>query len=179
VGVPLLAPSRETLGQRLAPLRTRYPRVRWANPQQWHLTLRFLGATRPDDLPGIEAALRRVGRDHPAFTVELRQAGGFHASAGATVWLGFGPADQQALSGLAATVAGQLPDASADVGSPPFRPHLTVCRHAPPTLRTELAELVADEPVGWRVDRMRLVRSFLEAAGARHVTLLEVPLDGA
>lgn len=142
-------------------LRPEQPGVRWVPPEQWHVTLRFLGDAaagevleRLDgcDLPAAIARLgpmvSRFGRD----TVVVPVAG---------------------LDELAATVVA----ATADVGAPPdprpFRGHLTIAR-----LRHRAAcgvtgtRVVAD----FAVSEIELVSSTLLPSGAEHSVLARWPV---
>ena len=42
------------------------PPWRWAAPETWHLTLKFLGETEHDDFPRVVEALDAVRARHPA-----------------------------------------------------------------------------------------------------------------
>jgi len=53
------------------------PPWRWAAPETWHLTLKFLGETARDDLPRVVDALDAVRTRHPAFEAALGGFGGF------------------------------------------------------------------------------------------------------
>jgi 2'-5' RNA ligase len=134
--------------------------VRWVPPEQWHLTLRFLGEADEDVAARALEALRatpatavlgprvsRLGRD----VVCLPVAG---------------------LDALAAAVA----DATAAVGEPPdrrFSGHLTLAR-----LRRRAACGVTGTAfrATFPVDHVALVRSTLDAGGARHEVVRRVAL---
>ena len=126
--------------------------LRWARPDQWHVTLRFLGAVAGGDLAAVVAALGAVHIDGPV-----------GATAGPTVGR-FGrrilhlPVD--GLGGLAAAVVA----ATRDIGEPPddrpFRGHLTLARATGrgTDLRPMTGATVAGE---WEVVEMALVESHL------------------
>jgi RNA 2',3'-cyclic 3'-phosphodiesterase len=151
--------------------RPELPRTRWTTPEQWHVTLRFLGAV--DQPRRAEDALGAVD------------------AAPAEVVLGPAPETlgpkllMLPVRGLDA-VANAVRTATADVGDPPdarpFRGHLTLARS-----RARVS--VADVPglrleARWTVDELALVRSELHPRGARYttvatVTLPPVPAGGA
>ncbi len=137
------------------------PGVRWVTPEQWHVTLRFLGDADPDEvatalraapLPAAEAGLgptvARLGR----FVVVVPVAG---------------------LDDLAAAVIG----ATADLGQAPdprgFTGHLTVAR-----LKQRGACRVAGTPVreSFPVTEVVLVSSRTDAAGPTYQVLERFPL---
>jgi 2'-5' RNA ligase len=50
---------------------------RWVSPDNWHLTLKFLGETEPARVSALMPVLSNVGRDHRAFDLALGAFGGF------------------------------------------------------------------------------------------------------
>ncbi len=53
------------------------PPWKWAAPETWHVTLKFIGERPTSDLPKVVGALEDVRTRHPAFFVALREFGGF------------------------------------------------------------------------------------------------------
>jgi 2'-5' RNA ligase len=139
------------------------PGVRWTRRDQWHVTLRFLGAADPD---AAAAALASV---HAPFAEAV--LGPLTARLGRSVVV-------VPVAGLAA-LAGAVAAATAEVGEPPdprpFAGHLTLAR-----LRQRPACRVA----GFRfsacfgVTEIHLVRSRLDRGGARYEVLRTWPLGG-
>ena len=138
--------------------------LRWTTRDQWHVTLRFLGAV--DDVAGVESALAGVevapvvarlgpvvGRfDHRILHVPVTN-----------------------LERLAAAVVA----ATADLGEPPedrpFRAHITLAR-ATRRPGVDLRPLAgAPLEAEWPVDSVCLVQSHLSPKGARYETLASVP----
>jgi 2'-5' RNA ligase len=137
--------------------------VRWTTPDQWHVTLHFLGSVEsaepamaalatlagaPGAMATIDGAPFRLGREVLALKVED-------------------------LAPLAALVG----DAFAGIGRPPehrpFRGHLTLARgRAVRGLRTSRRF----QRVSFRVLSVRLVQSHLGPAGARYETVASVEL---
>jgi 2'-5' RNA ligase len=135
--------------------------VRFVPPESWHITLRFLGEVRPDD---VRAALE--GWSMPEAMVRLGPAVDVLAERALVV-----PA--AGLDDIAASVA----ERTAHLGEPPrkrFIGHLTLARvkpyaQMPRVLGSMLdAEFVADE--------IALVQSRLDPAGARYETIDTWPL---
>jgi 2'-5' RNA ligase len=139
------------------------PGVRWVPPEQWHVTLRFLGEA--DEGAAIDA-LRSLRTEPATATIGPRVS----RLGRLVVCLPVSGLDQ-----LATAVA----EATADVGEPPdrrFSGHLSLAR-----LRHRAACGVTGTPfhATFAVDRVALVRSTLDPAGARHESLLEVGLTDA
>jgi 2'-5' RNA ligase len=115
----------------------------WAAPAGLHVTLAFLGATRP------EAALAVVDRVGAALAgargLALRTAGlgCFPSTAKASVlWVGVEDPDRR-LADLAARVAGASHALGFKLDRRPFHPHVTLARMRAPT---DLREVVATPP---------------------------------
>jgi 2'-5' RNA ligase len=147
-----------------------HPSIRWTTADQWHVTLRFLGAVDEGDLPALTATLGEVGRRLPPRRAHLGPA---------TVRLGRGTlaVPVGGVDDLGAAVAA----ATRDVGRPPerrtFAGHLTLARAR--GQRPVPAALVGSPMAAtWTVDEVVLVRSHLDHHGARYETVVAVPLTG-
>ena len=64
-------------------------RVKWVDPVNFHLTLKFLGPTRRDALPRLGEALRAIAAEAAPFEMELVGAGAFpNLRRPQVIWLG-------------------------------------------------------------------------------------------
>jgi RNA 2',3'-cyclic 3'-phosphodiesterase len=137
--------------------------VRWTTREQWHVTLRFLGAV--DDVDLVETSLRGVGTLPSA------------ASAGPqTTRLGRSLAVLP-VSGLD-RLAGAVVDLTASFGEPPdtrpFFGHITLARAKP---GVKLGGLVgAPISASWPVTELALVASDLHPTGAKYTVVARFPL---
>lgn len=97
---------------------------RWAEPDGWHLTLAFLGATPPDAIPGIFEDIAGAAAEATPFSVAAGGLGGFPGRRRARVlWYGIGD-EEHRLEELAAAVRA----ATGTHETSPFRPHVTLAR---------------------------------------------------
>jgi RNA 2',3'-cyclic 3'-phosphodiesterase len=181
-----LAPPPEVLGDLVTGVaphqaqRAAHGNLNWTGPEDWHLTLAFLG-----DVPGPAAArlaprLDRAAAGHRPFPLALAGAGAFPAAARARVlWCGLA-GDLSALTALAASVADAATRAGAappDAGRP-FRPHLTLARsRTPADVRDLVTTLSTYAGPPWRVDRIDLIDSHL-GGWPRYATVGRWPLSG-
>lgn len=55
----------DELGRALVDVRAAVPQLRWTIPEQWHVTLAFLGEVADDRRPELERRLARVAARHP------------------------------------------------------------------------------------------------------------------
>ncbi|HEX2210434.1 MAG TPA: RNA 2',3'-cyclic phosphodiesterase [Longimicrobium sp.] len=133
----------------------------------WHLTLRFLGTTRADQMAALVRHLRAADLGD-AFDVGFGGLGAFSRPRSARVlWMGLtdGVARMEALARIAedaARAAGLAPEEKS------FKPHLTLSRIQPPRDVTRAVARVP--PLGLRmpVREVILFRSHLGGGPARY-----------
>lgn len=135
--------------------------LRWTTREQWHVTLRFLGAV--SDLGPVRAALAGVKDTAPAAAVVGPAVGRF----GRRIL-------HLPVAGLDA-IAARVVDATSHLGSPPderpFRGHLTLARMGN-RADLDLGALVGTPfEARWDVDELCLFASHLSSAGARYQML--------
>jgi 2'-5' RNA ligase len=141
--------------------RPQRPGIRWTTPDQWHVTLRFLGQLVDEEVEGVKAALaglESAGRNGPVT-----------ADAG-PAWVRLGPSvlclPVAGLGEVAASVVAVTSGIAAPEVGRPFRGHLTIARAA----RGVDPRPPAPVPfsASWEVDQVTLVASTLHPAGARY-----------
>ena len=146
-----------------------------APPDNWHVTLRFLGTTsalqRDRVLEFLDEHLV-VDR----FTLGFTSLGAFPKPSRATVlWLGVDRGRSE-LAAAAAVCEESAISAGFEPEDRPFHPHLTLSRIRPPTNVEGLLERVAPFPLKMEVDRLTLYRSDLGRSGASYEVVDEVLL---
>jgi 2'-5' RNA ligase len=135
--------------------------VRFVPPESWHITLRFLGEARPDD---VRAALE--GWSMPAATVRLGPAVDVLAERALVL-----PA-----TGLD-DIATEVAERTAHLGEPPrkrFIGHLTLARVKPYAQMPRVLGSMLDTE--FLADEVALVQSRLDPAGAHYETIDTWPL---
>jgi 2'-5' RNA ligase len=60
VGIGLADETRQILGRFVSTLRKTAPELRWSSPEQWHITLQFLGETQETQYSCVVRQLRAV-----------------------------------------------------------------------------------------------------------------------
>ncbi|MEW6152978.1 MAG: RNA 2',3'-cyclic phosphodiesterase [Actinomycetota bacterium] len=140
--------------------------VRWTTPEQWHVTLRFLGAV--PDAAALSEAL--AGAPLPVGPLATLGPG--------VAWLGRRVlhVPVAGLDDLAGVVAGATAGFGREKPGHPFTGHVTLARvreaRGRPRAVGGVAGLVGVEVAGsWTVDEVTLVESHLSAAGARYEVL--------
>lgn len=145
--------------------------LRWTTPDQWHVTLRFLGQVDEDALGPLATALAGVADSASEAPVRAELGPATDRFGRRILQIPAHGLDELA----AATVA-----ATAGVGEPPddrpFAGHLTLARSRG-RRGADLGPL-AGTPFSarWRVHHLVLVRSHLGAGGARYEALDRWPL---
>jgi 2'-5' RNA ligase len=166
-------------------LRTRLPSkaIRWVKPEQIHVTLRFFGNVRPEEVVKITDILQQLVKAMPALRLSCGGLGCFPSSIRPRViWVGL-TGDLHQIEALQSAVV----EGTRQFGEPPedrpFRPHLTLAR-VQNLERTQTRELEKALEGGvtiereWTVREMLLMRSHLSSQGARHEELRRFTLGG-
>ncbi|HSG29859.1 MAG TPA: RNA 2',3'-cyclic phosphodiesterase [Candidatus Krumholzibacterium sp.] len=156
------------------------PPWRWIPPENFHLTLKFLGDTDRSTLSAIEDAACEVAAATSGFELVFGDFGGFPDLKRPRV-LFYGITE--GFRHLAA-LAGRIDEATAKLGFPPetrpFKAHLTLARIKSELSPGLIARLEGFPPLpgGSRtlVDSFSLVRSHLSGSGASYERLAEFSL---
>ncbi len=164
--------------QRLAGLAGGVPGARWTEPENLHMTLRFIGEVPEDQAMDIDAALAEVRA--PAFALTLDGVGVFGSGRRARI-LWAGVERGAALAHLQAKVESALVRCGLPAEERKFSPHITLARlkDAP---ADRIGRFLSDRalfragpmPVG----HVTLYRSHPGNGGAVYEPLREYPLDG-
>jgi 2'-5' RNA ligase len=103
--------------------------VKWVEPHNLHFTLKFLGDTSLEIVPGLAAVGRQVAAETPRARVMLRKLGAFpHNQWPQVVWIG-AEEGGEALAKLGQRVDAALEEAGlAPLDKKPFVAHLTIGR---------------------------------------------------
>jgi RNA 2',3'-cyclic 3'-phosphodiesterase len=156
-------------------IRTEGPRLRWTTPEQWHLTLAFLGEVADERRPELEQRLERGASRHPALTLCFVGGGRF----GSRLLFTKVDGDRERLTRLAGSVAAAARRCRIPVDDRPYRPHLTLARARDGEDLRPLAERLGTfAGRSWTATHVDLVESRLGSGPARYVSLASWPLTG-
>ena len=152
------------------------PGARWIKPENFHLTLRFIGKVENGMAEDLDAALGGISA--PAFDLTLSGIGHFGKTDAARVlWAGTEP--NNALDHLQAKIEAAIMRGGLPAEHRRFLPHVTLARlNRAPSLRVE--QFVADHN-GFRaapitIKHFTLFSSFLSSSGAIYRPEAEYPL---
>ena len=153
--------------------------VGWTPPEQFHLTLRFLGDTDPDDQLTITRRLETVQVE--PFILPLEEVGVFPSRGmPRTIWAGVGHGHPR-LFQLRQLVDDSLLAAGTMVDLRTFVAHITLARCArakPGTIAALLRKHREFKGPPFRVNRFTLYSSQLTPTGAIHTVETSIPLRG-
>jgi RNA 2',3'-cyclic 3'-phosphodiesterase len=146
---------------------------RWVNPDQIHITLRFLGSITSQDAEAISEGLNLLASLTDPFSLALDRLGCFpNVRRPRVLWAGLTGGEQQ-IQKLNSSINAQ----TAAVGEPPepreFKPHLTLAR-IKETSREEIRILTESvtRPLNlsahWDITELLLMRSHVSSSGSRY-----------
>ena len=151
--------------------------VKWVNPDQIHLTLKFLGEVRDESLTSVCDVITHAAAGAAGFDLRVRGLGVFGRPA-RVVWAGIEPCPE--LMKLQSVMEKEYEKIGWKKESRPFAGHLTLCRVKTARAGRRLEEAVeayADELIGdIEVDKLILYESQLTPAGAEYTAVYTVPL---
>lgn len=156
--------------------------IRWTNPEQLHLTLRFLGNIPTSLMGELSNAVRSSTAGVHPFKCSLQELGYFPGSREIRIiWVGI-----EEKRGMLQRLFMQLNEKTAEFGNAPdkrtFQPHLTIARirrrNSPRQLLAKVIE-ATHVPTGsdWTVGEISLVQSELASGGSQYSTLESFPLQ--
>ena len=155
--------------------------VRWLDSDQWHLTVRFLGAVPDADVTQVGAALDRACHDIQPFQLRLTSIDSLPNPRQPRIICVDAGGDIPTLQRLHQAVV-QETRSWGQIETRPFRPHLTIARIKEPTsivaravrqIREQNRDLDAPE---WSVQAVHLVESKPGPAGSVYRSVHTAPL---
>lgn len=118
---------RRAIHSAAGPLRQAELPVRWVEPGEYHLTLKFLGEVRSETLPGLSKAVGRVTSSTREFPMDIAGFGAFPTIRRPQVlWVGVEPTP--ALRCLKQDLEWALADHGFERETRAFHPHITLGR---------------------------------------------------
>jgi len=156
--------------------------IRWTRPDQFHLTLQFLGDVPAAQVAAVETSLAPICATFPSLRLSALGLGFFPSShQPRVIWAGARDSLGQ-LSELHRHIAHALRWLAPAERAEPFTGHITLGRfkpghHAAIPKLLALATGLRDRHFGdWEAGAVEIVRSTLTSTGAEHTTLAVFPL---
>jgi len=155
--------------------------LRWVKPEQYHLTLKFLGNCADHQIAKLHHALEETARDHTSFGLSFEGAGFFKSGSSLRVlWLGVSEGKEKV-----SRLADDLNEACSVAGFPreekPFHPHLTLARSkesfSARTIESIVRQIPSPALSPVLIEKVSLIESTLSPQGPHYTTLYRVPLS--
>ena len=151
--------------------------IRWTKPEQFHLTLRFLGEVPAGRVAALQEAINAVCAGEPALRLRTQGVGFFpNARAPRVIWAGVNDGEGR-LVDLQKEIEGAVQPFTQEQGTERFAGHVTIGR-VKFLKRPEIEKLAAhaqavkDRLFGeWTANEVELIRSDLLPTGASHTLL--------
>ena len=152
--------------------------VRWIQPENVHLTLKFLGeASKENLLDRVAEALKAVCGRHEPFEAEPSAFGAFPTARRARIlWVSIDDEGSDRLRALAEDVETSLEALGFEREDRAYTPHLTLGRARARPVVLETVETPSTVP-NFTVRNVELVQSVRGGAGVTYSTLATYPLS--
>ncbi len=170
---------KSALGDFIMPFRGLPARVKWVEPRNMHLTLKFLGETDREQLDELKAAATEAAGGASPFELNIYGSGAFpNLRRPRVFWVGIDD-PQKGLQNLQKTLDYNLGQIGFETESKKFSPHLTLGRVKE---RGEIGQLgeafsrAVFPPVKVAVSEFFLIESKLRPTGPVYTDLIRFPL---
>lgn len=165
------------LYRQLLPLRPTLKKynLRWIPQQNWHITVKFIGALPAGKTPFLAKELTAQLRQLPSFELELKTIDWFPNTV-EPIMLAAIPAPCEPLNRLASCLDKTLTHYGIPHNSKPFRAHLSLARHKGAKDTTSQHLPASLSPVKIAVSQVELYQSRLEKQGVYYSKLVSFKL---
>jgi 2'-5' RNA ligase len=148
--------------------------INWVNPENMHLTLKFLGEIKDEKVAEICNIVKAVAAGHKSFELDIESVGHFGGRSPKVLWVGTGKGQENLLK-----LQEDIEKSLASVGWPEeareFTGHLTLCRIRNPVVGIKLAqagENYKDFKIGTMpADSISVYQSELKPTGPIYIVL--------
>lgn len=157
--------------------------VKWVNPQNIHLTLRFLGEIQQDLVDKLRAVLEQIAQKNSPFSVRLSNLGAFpKLQYPRVVW--FGINNDQPVLDIARNLENEIVKIGLSAEDRPFSSHITLGRVRSGLNRKALVEKIeslnknfSSSSPEFKVLSITLFKSTLTPQGPIYESVLNCPLS--
>jgi 2'-5' RNA ligase len=167
IAVPIDERWREQLFKQCTLLQSKLPFQKWTHPEDYHITLKFLGDTSKDQIQQIRKLLENVTEVIRPFELSENGWGTFGPhTAPSILWAGVG-GDLSALNHLQQKVDTSMAELGFAQENRGFHPHLTIARRykGKRPLSSPIQQYLpeASEPlIEWSVKEIKLYQSHIQ-----------------
>lgn len=146
--------------------------LKWVKPDNYHLTMKFLGDVDDSMIMDVCRACDRAAQSHQSFDIELGSVGTFpNAGAARVIWAGL-TAGIEPVRSLYNSLEEQMHELRFNAEEKKFNPHTTLARIKLAETGRKVSEIVANLqtlPFGIQtVEHLTIFQSVLENEGAAY-----------
>ena len=183
IAIEISAEIRATLAQAQSHLKYSGADVKWVEPGNIHLTLKFLGEINEEKCAKITAALDSIAKTIAPFEISLKDIGAFpKIDFPRVIWVGLDKGTRESIE-----LAGKIDEALSKIGfakeTRPFAAHLTIGRVRSAKNKEALKEKVeklqgqvaSSRVQGYVVKSVIIFQSTLTPTGSIYTKLHEAP----
>jgi RNA 2',3'-cyclic 3'-phosphodiesterase len=181
VAIDISDAARAVCRSHIDSLRHDFPQVRvgWERSEKLHVTLKFLGSTKPDRIEELISRVADAAEHQDSFSLRLDSPGSFPPKGKPRVlWIGTG-GDVDDLIRLENDVADVCESLGYEREAKPFHPHITIGRvrdHRDAYALADAHRAARIEPVEFDVRGVAIYESKLVPTGSVYTKLSSVPL---
>lgn len=180
IALPLPSPIESLLKEIIEHFKPFGGKVKWVDPRNIHLTIKFLGETDPELVPDIKKSLDRVIPNFSTISCEINKLGAFpNLNRPRVFWAGLS-GQLEILSKLAKHVDLEMHALGFEKESRKFKPHLTLGRVKRDGGLNDLCRAIKDyslSPAALDFGQLVLFKSTLTPQGPVYERLYQVNLD--
>ncbi|MDO9392319.1 MAG: RNA 2',3'-cyclic phosphodiesterase [bacterium] len=180
IALELPSPVQKHLAQVITRLKEAKADIKWVEPENTHLTLKFLGGIFPEQVQSSRKVLLDQNGKHPPIHCRTGQIGIFPGwNRPQVIWLGLIDGVQR-ISDLQLLTENGLADCGFARDPKKFKPHLTLGRVRSPNNMDKLAERIRTLPleeIEFSFEELALIKSTLTQSGPVYQTLETIKLS--
>ncbi len=183
VAVLIADEIRRNIAEVQEPLKKLAPDVKWVAPDNFHVTLKFLGNVREDDLQGVYDAAEEASGAFPPFDLSFAGLGAFpNPRRARVVWVGIDKGRDQLVE-LASAMDSKLAKLGFPKEEREFKSHITIGRVKEPSrslerLASGIEDVDASDLGSQRVTSIAVMKSELRPGGPIYSPLKVIALPG-
>ena len=175
LGIPLPSVVQSSLEALQKAFPVSGPGIRWVDPNQMHITMKFYGEITEQRKRELADRLALITQNQAAVNISLGTVGGFPSSRLPRVlWVGLAEGAEE-VTVLAKAIEEESKRLGFKGEERAFHPHVTLARIESPTISRRIGELsqrmVWEAPDGWQAGQLTLYRSTLGSDGSRYEVL--------
>ncbi len=177
VGIPFKEKDKKRLGKIQKSVKEKSEGGRFADPENFHLTLKYIGEIEEEKLKEIIEVLKKETQGVPSFKLELQGFGTFPKGKTCIPWLGV-QQGEVSVKDLQGKIEGALEEIGYKKENRPFRPHMTFGRKVQLSSSDEayLQDALKGEKVSMEVSSIALMESTRISGKLVYPIIHEFPL---